>query len=396
MNIINLEIGDIAGIKRLDLSFSPNMNIICGPNGVGKTTILESIGFFYNIGLRHNVKKNVNAESGFLKLYLAEGDQKKQYQASVQSGNPDGHNAAHAHDLELKKLIRFDTDRTFSYARLDTLAKDILSDSSSISLQAASGVKTHGTKNWLAKRYLFSGAENAVSENKKRNLELAKTAIFSLNKNFSFSHVDAGSFDIFVNSPHGLIWYEYLSSGFKSCMSLILGIIREIEHRFDDSECIAESFDGIILIDEIELHLHPDWQSKITSILTSIFPNAQFIITTHSPHVVQNGEPLQIIALESDKEGHVFQRKNNGYEHGFTGWTVDEVLKDIMGMESTLSRSLESKLAYFYECIDEEDYAHALQSYNELDIILHPNNIIRKSLALSLASIDNTDGGESD
>ena len=56
---------------------------------------------------------------------------------------------------------------------------------------------------------------------------------------------------------------------------------------------------GIVLIDEIDLHLHPQWQSEIAGALTRTFPNIQFIITTHSPHVI-NSLPTQSLRLITD------------------------------------------------------------------------------------------------
>ncbi|WP_170936180.1 AAA family ATPase, partial [Escherichia coli] len=83
-----------------------------------------------------------------------------------------------------------------------------------------------------------------------------------------------------MNTPNGEIWYEYLSSGFKSCMAIIIGIIKEIELRFIKEDIYAADFDGVIIIDEIEMHLHPDWQARITEVMTTMFPQTQFIVTT--------------------------------------------------------------------------------------------------------------------
>ncbi|MEK5761019.1 AAA family ATPase, partial [Acinetobacter variabilis] len=68
------------------------------------------------------------------------------------------------------------------------------------------------------------------------------------------------------------MFYEYLSSGFKSIISILFGIIKDIELRFKEPYCNAKDFDGIILIDEVELHLHPEWQEKASSILKKVFP----------------------------------------------------------------------------------------------------------------------------
>lgn len=88
---------------------------------------------------------------------------------------------------------------------------------------------------------------------------------------------------------------------------------------------MASNFDGVILIDEIELHLHPEWQGKICSILTKTFPQAQFIVSTHSPHVIQTAEINQVIAL-SGKNGHLEKSTVDIAPYGFKGWTIEEIL----------------------------------------------------------------------
>nr|WP_269835788.1 AAA family ATPase [Enterobacter bugandensis] len=221
---------------------------------------------------------------------------------------------------------------------------------------------------------------------------MALSCIYQLNQDYSFSRIDGRNFDIFVNTPNGEIWYEYLSSGFKSCMAIIIGIIKEIELRFIKEDIYAADFDGIIIIDEIEMHLHPEWQARITEVITRMFPQTQFIVTTHSPHVVQNGKPEQIIALEQAENGETKVRSHTGRENGYTGWTIDEVLRDVMGMESTLSKELEHKLQEFYRYIDAEDHENARVSYMYLDTILHPKNVLRKSLSMSIDMLE--DSGE--
>lgn len=70
MIIIEVEIKNIGGLKQLDVSFTPGMNIICGPNGIGKSTILESISFLFTRN-GSNVKKNIRSSSdGIIKLHV--------------------------------------------------------------------------------------------------------------------------------------------------------------------------------------------------------------------------------------------------------------------------------------------------------------------------------------
>ncbi|HEY9796874.1 MAG TPA: AAA family ATPase, partial [Leptolyngbyaceae cyanobacterium] len=70
---------------------------------------------------------------------------------------------------------------------------------------------------------------------------------------------------------------------------------------------------GVVLIDEIELHLHPAWQRKVIPALKRMFPNCQFIITTHSPQVISEVKPDGIYILERTDEGIVARRPESSY-----------------------------------------------------------------------------------
>ena len=220
------------------------------------------------------------------------------------------------------------------------------------------------------------------------NYKLAVKCFSIINSTYSFSNVQASSNDIMVKTPHGEIYYEYLSSGFKSILYLLFSIIKEIEFRFKEHHLTAEQFDGIILIDEVEIHLHPEWQEQITQILQSTFPNAQFIITTHSPHVIQTAEPNQIMALQLTEDDNVTLREDlNTNKYGFKGWTVEEILYDVMGMKTLRTEMYRTLIEAFGKAIDDEDAGTAKTVFAELDELLHPRNPQRKLLSFQLAKI---------
>jgi len=191
-----------------------------------------------------------------------------------------------------------------------------------------------------------------------------------------------------VETPSGDIYFEYLSSGYKTCIYIVLGIIKEIEYRFKDPCIEADKFDGVILIDEIDLHLHPTWQAKLIKSLKIVFPMAQIIATTHSPSILQCLEKDEIIALDIDGEHNVYQKDLQLGEYGLQGWTLEEILTDVMGMPSTTSDLYEKTIEAFDKAMEEEDIQGIKENYAQLDKMLHPKSTLRKLLKIQMAGME--------
>ena len=381
MKVTELTLKEIAGIKFANIKFDNNMNIICGPNGIGKTTIINSLSHCFLDGFSYSkVRRRIASnQDGCIDIKLNESDKLYEDTLKVSSYRPDQKDSSIARG-DSRKFISIGVERIFEYTDLTSIERDSVNERYYLAEHIANGIPLGNMKNWFANRSLFSGTEGALGKNLKENLYLAKGVFSILDAHYSY-------FDIYVNTSNGEIWYEYLSSGFKSCLSLIWGIIKEIEWRFQEQDYLASTFDGIIVIDELELHLHPEWQTKIYFALQEIFPNAQFIITTHSPHIVQSAKGNQIIALAADNEGITYVRELPNIQYGYQGWTLDEVLQDVMGMRSTYSDYLDKRLDTFYKAIDSEDLNQAKVDFKILNQILHPNNPLRKMINIDFKSI---------
>lgn len=386
MKIKSIDIVGIGGFGSLKVDFDGHMNLISGPNGIGKTTLLECVAHAFTASSSNILRRNVSYQEGSFRAQIESDDQVFATEVVVSEFLPNAYSNMQSLYNFSSKLLSLKVNRTLIYQPIDAVGKDAHKDLSSSYSEAKSGVNIHEVKNWFVNRYLYSAHSDALTEEQVSNFSLAKKSFSVLSPGFSFSRVMASSNEIMVNSPSGEIYYEYLSSGFKSCLSIIFGIIKDIEFRFKEPHMKAEDFDGIILVDELELHLHPEWQSKISKILVEIFPKVQFIASTHSPHILQNAKPNEIIALAFD-EARVYKRELPEGTYGFQGWTVEEILTDVMGMKGTRTEVYHEQITKFEQYIDAERYNEAQLVYEELDKLLHPDNYLRKLLRFQLASI---------
>jgi len=122
-----------------------------------------------------------------------------------------------------------------------------------------------------------------------------------------------------------IVPWTSLSAGNRIVIGLVADIVQrccKLNPQREDNALIETP--GIVLIDEIELHLHPSWQQQILPTLQTIFPNIQFIVTTHSPQVVSSvpAECVRII-----KDCNVFSTV------GTEGAEASRILEDIFGVK---------------------------------------------------------------
>jgi hypothetical protein len=116
----------------------------------------------------------------------------------------------------------------------------------------------------------------------------------------------------FTDAKGTTILVEQLGDGYRSILSMVFDIIRHMELAYDKYDLFSDDgtkiiMPGVVLIDEVDAHLHPEWQRTIGYWLTDHFPKIQFIVTTHSPLVCQaavRGSIWRLPAPGSDEQAH--------------------------------------------------------------------------------------------
>ena len=109
---------------------------------------------------------------------------------------------------------------------------------------------------------------------------------------------------VLYHKKHGELKLSQLSYGIRSVVSLVADIAyRCIKLNGSLGEIVLKESEGIVLIDEVDMHLHPDWQQKILKQLQNAFPKIQFIVTTHSPQVLSTIHAKNIRILGDNQDG---------------------------------------------------------------------------------------------
>ncbi len=133
---------------------------------------------------------------------------------------------------------------------------------------------------------------------------------------------------------------DALSLGYQTMISWMVDLAAHMFQRYPDSpNPIAEP--AVVLIDEIDLHLHPKWQRTIMSYLSERFVNTQFIVTAHSPLIVQAAENANIAVLKREGDQVVIHQQPQDVK----GWRIDQLLtSDLFDLPSARSPHYEALL----------------------------------------------------
>lgn len=149
----------------------------------------------------------------------------------------------------------------------------------------------------------------------------------------NFNHLPGAeqpSYSAYWEDPESVpIYLGHASSGTEGTLLWIRWLALKMVHHYGFAEDWAQQ-PAILLIDEIENHLHPTWQRRVIPALQKHFPKLQIFATTHSPFVVAGLKKGQVHLLQRDDEGVVTATTN---ERDVIGWTADEILRTLMGVD---------------------------------------------------------------
>ena len=180
---------------------------------------------------------------------------------------------------------------------------------------------------------------------------------------------------------------RFLPHGYSAALD-ILGTLLQKWNRTDVSQARLQ---GLVLIDEPEGHLHVHMQQKLLPCLTNIFPHVQFIIATHSPFIVNSAKNALVFDLDDLEAVPVASE-----EFGLQGWSMDEILQDVLDIDSGSSSALRAALSAAKAIAlnkkasrraQEDARAAARAAYDKLDRMLNETNPLKKMLSIQMSAI---------
>jgi hypothetical protein len=194
--------------------------------------------------------------------------------------------------------------------------------------------------------------------------------------------IDVDSEGLWVTRQDSRFPLREMSDGFRTVAALVVDILKQVHDVFGADlwesnlweargGSIALMTPGVVIIDEIDAHLHVAWQRRIGPWLTAHFPLIQFIVTTHSPYICQAADPGGLIRLPGvDEAGPPEVIDEDLYDRVVYGSGDDAVLSDLFGLDTPYSERAEQVRAEFVK-LEEQVYEGAtspesLARYKEL------------------------------
>lgn len=413
MKIQDVTIQNFRGISSnpFSVSLDPQLTVFIGSNGIGKSTILDALSMIFSRMIntinskkkqRHLFKEtdfpsgryeqttisldtNLGSNWAILKpkssnkiIIVHEGDDFKTLL---------NHIAESDYNCSIPVFIHYNTNRAVLDIPLRIRKKHEFSLLETYDDTLMGGTKFRHFFEW------FRNREDLENELKKehqdfsyqdKQLNAVRQAIESILNDFSALSVRRNPLRMVVKKHDQELRVDQLSDGEKCLLALVGDLARRLAIA---NPTLSQPLhgEGIVLIDEIELHLHPKWQRMILGKLCEIFPNCQFIVSTHSPQTVGEVSQQHIRILEKDEENQLIAR----IPDQALGLTSGEILEELM-YTSKRDEDISQKLDAIYTLIDDEDFLSAKDQISALKIELNGSipEIVRMEGLITMLECD--------
>jgi len=332
MIIKKLEVAGLRVFEQAEFEFQPGMNLLVGVNGVGKTTVLDALRFCLSrilpeitsspsqkvkieerdlrIGsdsMQISCGFEFNASDFNLLIHKQKGKYVENQPGSVReqvTETPDQESIRP--NLPSTKDSKEQPLGIFFSTRRSLVGDRTASSSSAGGGQAAAFAESFSINRdfnlreaaeWFRAQEVL-GEESPIAS---RHLGVLRGAVqLFLPECKNLHHVPTARGVTLVVEKEGVpLNIAQLSDGERGVLSLVFDLARRLSQANPELDDPLKDGVAIVLIDELDLHLHPKWQRTVVENLTKTFPKCQFIATTHSPQVIPSVEPEQVLLLKN-------------------------------------------------------------------------------------------------
>lgn len=403
MKLKSVRLRNFKGIEELTLPFNERTTVLFGVNGVGKSTILRAIDLIYaNIisRLMNSNKKLAQLEYDDISygksrttidaVFSFEDGTELEYSRTISRASKRTHNLkklkAITEKFENSYLVKgyddgegnwieeednknmpvfvnYGVNRLVLDVPLRVSNKEQFTKLSAFDKAIESTIDFRNLFKWFRNQEDIENQakvrEDATYEDK--SLAAVKRAMLAMLDGFEDIHIDRKPLAMKVKKDGKYLKINQLSDGEKCTIALFGDLARRMAMANPQMSNPLEGT-GVVLIDELDLHMHTSWQRKVLSVLKDTFPNIQFIITTHSPQILGEVDDVFNLFYLSESEEKISLK----IYKSFMGWDANMILEDVMNTTS-LNEEIKAMRDEVFDYIENKQYDKAEELVNLLE-----------------------------
>lgn len=382
MKINSMDIKNYRSFSELHVDFDPRLTVFVGANGSGKTTILDALAIFLEMIADSYLRypddivislKDVKIQRDKIDEIIFDPQIAYKFYYKNNDNNFLDYTVYH-HQLRIQELDNINEINNIIKNNIKPVVVNYGSKRIVNTYQHESGAHSeyeYAFKNAFYAEIDFSStltwfieksAEEAMQGRRKRDLDYtipeldaARKAVSKALGDYNEPYADGTPPQLFIThtaTPDIPLNIQQLSDGYRTMLALVMDLARRMAlaaQKYKNEIKNALDYPAIVLIDEVELHLHPAWQQRVLPSLLEIFPNTQFIVTTHSPQIISSIEPKHLRILSQNR---ISPPSSSTY-----GAESQRVLEEVFGVTARYSENEAKKtLDAYFELIHKGEY----------------------------------------
>lgn len=353
LRLEQLQLKNIGPYEKLTIKFTAGWNVVVGNNGCGKSTLLKAIGFALcgdEAELAKYAPYMLRTNTNYGEICLTIDGKKYLTKLNRVSNTVE----AVAHQITPVQTRRwmalgFPAVRGVPSQACDgpnQMKKRPLPDTDDIMplVRDRTDDRFDNLQQWII---------NTVMSNHGKPLKTVQNFFKVLNRiipdeRFEYDHIDKENWEVMVKTSNGIVPITQVSHGMGSVFAWAGTLVQRMHDIYPSSDnTLAET--ALVLIDEVDAHLHPTWQLAIAGIVRDVFPNIQLIATTHSPLIVNDLEANEIFTANITDNGSATIQASTIDPRGMR---ADQILTSwIFGLVSTRGASSNDKIKHYSELL---------------------------------------------
>lgn len=354
-----LRLENVGPFEELELPLSESATVILGDNGSGKSSVLRAIAVL----LAGEGEAVDQAAAGLVRVGSARGEIELELEGDVlrtvlERERPGGV-AVRCEQISpvaegLWLGLGFPALRGTSLGSLRGPVDEAAGDPSADDVLPLAGNRIDfrfgDLQQWILNSAVLAEGRTGAARAARRTLDsfFAIVADLTPGSEFEFAGVEPDPWRVMVKTPDGLLPVDQLSRGMTATLGWVGVLLRRLFQIYGEEVSDPQAQSALVLVDEIDLHLHPAWQRQVLPVLRRHFPRVQLIASTHSPLVVGSMTEGGVIQLQRSGERIV----PDVLEADFAGWRSDQILTGpAFELATTKAPAIEEKLAEYRQLL---------------------------------------------